>query len=141
VTAPGLIQERASPDRSRAIPVSGEGAPERLAGMAAGEVRVDTTRQLDDTGADLERAEPEGSKLHVGDAEARLCDEADPQLRGSITTPPAARPDSTSESALSASERLYTPATGIVNPSWANLAASCSRMIPFGLTITLLTRI
>jgi hypothetical protein len=42
--------------------------------MAAGEVRVDTTRQLDDTGADLERAEPEGSKLHVGDAEARPCD-------------------------------------------------------------------
>jgi len=119
----------------------GEAAPERLAGMAAGEVRVDTTWRLDDTSADLERAEPEGSKLHVGDAEARLCDEADPQLRGSITTPPAARPDSTSESALSASERLYTPATGIVNPSWANLAASCSRMIPFGLTIKLLTRI
>src|SRR5262249_32083930 len=57
-----------------------------------------------------------------------------PQLRGSMTTPPAAFPDTASDNPLAASERLWTTATGIVNPRWTYLLASCSRIAPFGLT-------
>ncbi len=46
-----------------------EGLPERLGGMAGGEVEADLVGELDDPSADLEEAQAEGLETHRGMAD------------------------------------------------------------------------
>lgn len=54
--------------------------------------------------------------------------------------PPAARTDANLGQHPARFGQVMEAASGICNPRCANLAASCSSRIPFGLTYTLLTR-